>query len=364
MKLYVLSDLHLDERSGARLFDDERQGRKLASLCERIAADDGAELILLGDTFDFTAMQAPRGLSGFFRSLGMPPPQAREPQLRDMVDAVAASNPVAFRALREVSEAAAVTVVPGNHDHQLANADAATPLARHGLRVRIAASCTREAAGKSVVLQHGHAWDEGNSRPGGRGEMMTRILHQAVIPYLRFRGSPPHVQIDPDRVVALRPEEHVISVLQRWLDEREFRRFFRAFLQLLAENDYFPRPLSWLARVATADQVRRAVANQDRLWERTGRRAIDALKGRRKLPHGAPPPDVLVFGHTHVLDWAVEGSRLYVNLGTWTERAFDASSPPDASLPLLRVEEVSGQLVVTLVDLASGDELQRFSSPP
>jgi hypothetical protein len=54
---------------------------------------------------------------------------------------------------------------------------------------------------------------------------------------------------------------------------------------------------------------------------------------------------VLVLGHTHVLDWAVlEGrrrrpDRLYVNLGTWTQRAYDASSPPDTSLPVLRLAE-------------------------
>src|SRR3954465_9827227 len=79
--LYVVSDLHLDERGPGRLFFDERQGRgvasprarrggELASLCERVAQDDGAELIVLGDAFDFTAMQPPqRGLRRFFRSL-------------------------------------------------------------------------------------------------------------------------------------------------------------------------------------------------------------------------------------------------------------------------------------------------------
>src|SRR5207244_4135266 len=73
MTVYVISDLHLDEQAEARLFSDERQGRELATLCERVARDEGAELILLGDCFDFTAMlPPPEGLERFFRKLDVP----------------------------------------------------------------------------------------------------------------------------------------------------------------------------------------------------------------------------------------------------------------------------------------------------
>jgi hypothetical protein len=169
--------------------------------------------------------------------------------------------------------------------------------------------------------------------------------------------------MEPDRIVALRPEEAVVSVLQRWLDEKTFRRFFRAFLRLLAENGYLPRPLSWAAGLISADRVRAKVAEQDRLWERTGHHVIEVLKGKRHLPLGAPAPDVSVLGHTHVLDWAVERGRLYVNLGTWTERAFDASSPRDASLPLLRIATDGARLRASLTDLSAGAaELQRYEA--
>ena len=54
---------------------------------------------------------------------------------------------------------------------------------------------------------------------------------------------------------------------------------------------------------------------------------------------------------------------LYVNLGTWTDRCIDASSPPDRSLPALRLDDSSGRLRVSLFDLAAeGRELQRFES--
>jgi predicted phosphodiesterase len=194
---------------------------------------------------------------------------------------------------------------------------------------------------------------------------MTQALHQGVIPFLRAHGAQRNVRMDPGRIVALRPEEAVISVLERWLDPKTFRRFFRAFLRLLAVNRKLPAPAAWLTGFISVDRVRTTVERQDRLWERTGFTALYALEGKRELPHDAPRPDVLVFGHTHVLDWNVQerrdGDALYVNLGTWTERCFDPCSQPDTSLPVLVLEDAGGRLRVTLSDIArTHAELQRF----
>src|SRR5205814_1851712 len=142
--IYVISDLHLDERGEARLFDDQRQGRQLAALCERVARDEGAELVLLGDCFDFTAMQPPpRGLARFFRKLDVPkepPPRRTLPQL---LEAVARSNPVGFDALAQFSQRGTLTVVPGNHDHMLGEPGAAEALKAAGVRARIDRSLLR-----------------------------------------------------------------------------------------------------------------------------------------------------------------------------------------------------------------------------
>lgn len=361
MTLYVVSDLHLDETSDVQLFDDRRQGRQLAALCERVQRDEGAELVLLGDCFDFTAMlPPPKGLARFFRKLDVPrePPPRRK--LPELLAAVAHSNPVGFEALTKVER---LTIVPGNHDHLLGEPGAAEALREAGIRARIERSAVRELAGARVVLQHGHELDEGNEKPGGPGEAMTNALHQAVIPFLRHHGAVKNVRMEPARIVALRPEEAVLSVLQRWLDERTFRKFFRAFLRLLAENDGLPRPLAWTLRLVSVDRARAMAAKQDRLWEKTATGVIEALNGDRKLPHGAPRPDALVLGHTHVLDWAAPRGRLYVNLGTWTERVFDASSPPDESLPLLELSARDGRFHAALTDLAhSGAELQSFTA--
>jgi predicted phosphodiesterase len=90
------------------------------------------------------------------------------------------------------------------------------------------------------------------------------------------------------------------------------------------------------------------------------------LEGAKSLPGKPPPPDVLVLGHTHVMDWAVQEGRpgvqrLYVNLGTWSARATDAAGPMDAAMPLLRIDADSRQLRVELFDCARRwRPLQRF----
>jgi UDP-2,3-diacylglucosamine pyrophosphatase LpxH len=367
MTLYLASDLHLDEAGQARLFDDARQGRVFASLCKRLRDDD--ELILLGDVFDFTAMTPPRkGLERFFKTMGVPASPPRRRTMPELCAAVRQSNPIALDALAELSQRAQVTLVPGNHDRLLAEPGASEALAEIGLRVALPRHVVRELGGRTVVLMHGHELDRSNRDPEGAGEVMTHALHHAVIPFLRHHGARRNVRMDPDRVVALRPEENVLSVLQRWLEPAIFWKLFRALLRLLAENGFLPRPASWMASLVSADRVRRRAERADRLWEESGAVAIDFLRGERALPHELPRPDVLVLGHTHVLDWAVveagkDEGRLYANLGTWTARAFDAFSPADTTLPVLELSARNATFRAVLRDLQDGKVMQEFGPP-
>ena len=75
---------------------------------------------------------------------------------------------------------------------------------------------------------------------------------------------------------------------------------------------------------------------------------------------------MLVLGHTHVLDWAVQEGRpgvqrLYANLGSWTARAADAAGPLDHTLPSLSIDARDGRLRAELKDLGNrGFPLQQF----
>ncbi|HEY6099059.1 MAG TPA: metallophosphoesterase [Anaeromyxobacter sp.] len=369
MAIYVASDLHLDEDDGSHLFRDDRQGERLAALCRR-ATEERAELVLLGDTFDLTSMTPPpRGLERFARVLRVRLPHRRHRDLRELLQALARSNPHGLDALRAHAERAPLTIVPGNHDWRLGDRRAPEALAAAGLsRARVEACAVRQVAGRTVAMQHGHLFDPSNARPGGEGEVITQVMHQAIIPYLHQKPSRRHVKMSPGRLAALRPEEFAIPVLERWLEPGDFDRLFRATIRLLADNRVVPRPIAWARRFVSPERARRRILEADGLWQRAGATALAVLAGERRLPLGAPQPDVLVLGHTHVLDWAVLGARrrrpdrLYVNLGTWTERAYDASSPPDTSLPVLRIDDEGGSLRVSLSDLSRGEEgeLQRF----
>ncbi len=199
---------------------------------------------------------------------------------------------------------------------------------------------------------------------------MTAVMHQALVPYLR-QAHRENIRIDPDRVVSLRPEERVFTVLQRWLEPRVFKKLFDGLLELLVENGALPRPVKWFL---TAERVRRRTQAEDDLWVRTGRAGLAALAGKADLPGDIPPPDVLVAGHTHVLDWALRDparrlfrkkrrQQLYVNLGTWTDRTQDASGPADETLPVLEMTGDDGILRVTLTDAESGESMQSFAQP-
>lgn len=365
MALFVVSDMHLGESTLAPMFRDPEQGLRFADLCAGIARNPENELILLGDIFDLTASHPPRkGLTAFGLALDVPIEDKQPRPLPALMRSIREANPVALDALEALSREARVTLVPGNHDRHLAESGGREAMDAAGLdAVRIEPQAVRRLMDKWVVLQHGHAWDPSCATASGGGETMTAVLHHAVIPFLRHLAPRSNVHIDPDRVVALRPEERVVPVLERWLKPGVFERFTDAFLELLVENGYLSRAAAWLA---TPNLIRSRLKNDDDLWERAGHAALEALGGDRPLPGKPPPPDVLVLGHTHVMDWAVhEGrrgvQRLYVNLGTWSARASDAAGALDASMPLLRIEADHKQLRAHLMDVsASWRTFQRF----
>jgi UDP-2,3-diacylglucosamine pyrophosphatase LpxH len=367
MATFVLSDLHLDERANARLFKDERQGKRLASLFEELAAERNARLVLLGDTFDFTSMLPPeRGLERFADALEFPLEVMPCRNLAALLEAVERSNPLAFEALRKVSRAIPVTVVVGNHDWQLGLPDAIDRLRGAGLQVELAGDLSFELAGSRVALEHGHRFDPSNAHPHGGGEVLTRALYQAVIPFLRHHGARSNVRMEPDRVVALRPQERALELLERWLDPTTFGRLLRAFLRLLAANRDLPRAAQSLIAHAPVSLVRSKLAATEQAWKHAAHTAVKALQRTRHTRQLETDADVVVLGHTHVLDWAVTDvrgrERLYVNLGTWTERAADGLSPTDTSLPLLVLDDLDG-LHVELRDLDwDGGVLEVFSA--
>jgi len=364
--LFAVSDLHLGETGLARMFHDQSQGMRFAELCSFVARTPDSELLLLGDIFDVTASLPPaRGLAAFGRALELPLEDRPPRPLTTICASIRENNPVALDALEALCDEARVTLVTGNHDRHLATPEGRAALDHVGLsRMAVETMALRKVGEKLVVLQHGHGWDPSNATPTGGGEVMTSIIHHAIVPFLRKQVPRSNVLIDPDRVIALRPEERVVPVLERWLKPGMFERFIDAFVEILVDNGYLSRAVSWLA---TPERIRERLKDDDDLWERAGHAALGALEGARGIPGKPPPPDILILGHTHVIDWAVQEGRpgvqrLYVNLGTWAAHASDAAGPVQAILPVFRLDAPDrGKVVATLRDLSNQARLlQRF----
>ena len=363
--LTAISDLHLGEAAGARMFHDVSQGQRLADLCAEMTADAG-ELVLCGDIFDFTALQLPEhGLEQFARTVEMPELLKPQRTLLQLCQAIREANPIAMGALEAAAAEMPITIIAGNHDRHLAGPEGRAALEALGLgKLRFEPELAVRQLGEfTIVLQHGHAWDPSNATANGGGEVMTSVLHNAVIPFVRKCAPRSNVRVDPDRIVLLRPEERVVPVLERWLPPHLYVKFVDAFLEMLVDNGYLSRVRAMLA---TRDRIRERLKADDDLWERSGHAALEALEGRRPIPGRPPPPDLLVLGHTHVLDWAVQEGRpgvqrLYANLGSWTARANDAAGPLDATLPALQIDAREGSMRAELRDLAHhGSLLQSF----
>jgi UDP-2,3-diacylglucosamine pyrophosphatase LpxH len=363
--LYVLSDLHLGEGTAAAMFRDSDQGRRFIEVCTKVAEEPDSELVLLGDIFDLTAAIPPhKGLTQFGVSLDVPIEDKPPRPLPAVLRSIREGNPVSLQALEELAAKAKVTLVPGNHDRHLGEQGGREALDAAGLsKVAIEPMVSRRVLDKWVVLQHGHLWDPSNATATGGGETMTAVIHHAVIPFLRHLPPRTNVHIDPDRLVALRPEERVVPVLERWLKPGVFDRFVDALLEILVANGALARPLAWLT---TPSLLRWRLKDDDDLWERSGASAMAVLEGAKSLPGKPPPPDVLVLGHTHVMDWCVQDGRpgvqrLYVNLGTWSARATDAAGPMDATMPVLRIDADRRQLRAEMFDCSRRwRTLQRF----
>ena len=83
--------------------------------------------------------------------------------------------------------------------------------------------------------------------------------------------------MDPDRVVALRPEEGIVSILERWLRHETFRPFFRAFIDLVYTDS-----LSYFGIVAL-EHVRRFQARSAADSARAARLESDLRQAQKEL---------------------------------------------------------------------------------
>ena len=207
---YFISDLHI---GGDGALDQCEFEPELMDFLQTLEyAGDDAELIVVGDLFglwETTAVDGP-----------------------DKLHVIIANHHGLFRQFKQTSARIRITVIPGNHDHELAcHPECGRILAFYGIQLEARPSITREIAGHTLWIEHGHQHDAynriddfGNPHALPVGYHFTSNI---------VSGASARAKRASDKwlkdIEAVYPTEHVPF----WLFSNYFYREMNWFLQLL-----------------------------------------------------------------------------------------------------------------------------------
>ncbi len=138
---YVISDLHI---GGDEQLEHVEFLEELIALLEQLeATDEQAELIINGDAFGLWEFTNTEGPAKF--------------------DQLVERYPALFKQLAATGEQIPITLIPGNHDYELATEQAYVDrFAAYNVTVVQAESITRPLAGRTIYFEHGHQRDPNN----------------------------------------------------------------------------------------------------------------------------------------------------------------------------------------------------------
>jgi len=348
---YLVSDLHIGGDGGLDRCEFERE--LVEFLADIAAGPQPAELIIVGDAFGFWELTDREGVS--------------------KLETIAATHPDLFRQLRETGERVTITLLPGNHDYDLACVPAyRTELARYNIRLEPHVHITRTIAGRSVWIEHGNQYDDFNRFPdfGNRwalplGYFVTRRVvaaagqtaertaskwlddvesvypnedipfwvlsnhfYKDMTPWLRW-GLLPFLLLFTlsAAVFGLRALERlggwhtglfeidlqpILGFPGRIIDLVQFvNSAVIATLLILAV------PLYFLLRDLRAALIRYGIARGDVLHRE---KDVQYVAAARRIFAADPSVAAFVYGHTHIPSQREVDGRLVINTGTWLKR--------------------------------------------
>jgi UDP-2,3-diacylglucosamine pyrophosphatase LpxH len=141
---YFISDLHIggDEALGVCDFEEE-----LIEFLRNLAALPGNnELLIIGDIFglwEFTNIEGPQKMAALLQQF-----------------------PKIFAAFREAGEKVRITMLPGNHDYEIAcYPEFVEILKAYNINLDQRPATSREIAGKRIWIEHGNQYDDYNHMP-------------------------------------------------------------------------------------------------------------------------------------------------------------------------------------------------------
>ena len=350
---YFISDLHIG--GDGALAHCKFEPELVAFLAEIAAGPTPAELVIVGDAF------------GLWELTEQPDDAAGK------LHVIEANHPDLFRQLRATGERVKITLLPGNHDYDLACVPAyAEALARNNVHLEPVESITREVAGRRLWIEHGHQHDGFNRFPdfGNRWALPFGYFVTSGVVAAAGKGADRTKSKWLDDVESVYPNQDIpfwvvsnhfykdMAVWLRWaifpflllfgvsavlflsrLAEQVTGRSSGLFEIDLEPTHGFPGRILDLVQFVNSTVVATLLMLAVPAWflmrdfraalERYGFWRSDALHFEGDEPYVAaakrvfaadPSVAVYLYGHTHTPSQKDVDGRLVINTGTWLKR--------------------------------------------
>ncbi|WP_227375281.1 metallophosphoesterase [Haladaptatus halobius] len=351
---YFVSDLHVggDEQLQECEFEDEF----VEFLRKLDGADEDAELIILGDAF---------GLWEFTETDGMA-------KFKELVE----HHPKLFDQLRATGENVTITLIPGNHDAELAGYSAYVErLREYNVELDPTLSLARPVAGQTIWIEHGMQRDANNRMPefgnpyanplgyfvnrhitgkagqlSGHGKynwlkdiqsvtpleeipqwIASNYFYREMSPFLRYAALPflllfqvsivylAVLLVGDSGLFGARAATRLTGALLRQLGLVGSLIEFVFVVNFVIVSLLFviSIPLYFFAR-----DVRKTLERFDLVRPKTDTEDPDAPYVEAALGVFEANPDVaaFIYGHTHRVSLSRVGKRVIINTGTWLKR--------------------------------------------
>ena len=346
---YFISDLHIGDKSPWDRFGNEK-AELLIKLLERIDRNMNhrAELILLGDIFDFTLL-------------------AGHPTLPHKIDSakifarVRKAYPHLFKAFREFIRAGnSLFYVWGNHDYLMR-------FKKHGHQFQKAVlnrwwdsfrqwhiwfSDYYVSPSHSLYAEHGHRYDMSNVHINGDNMILGNLMAskfvkkwQAWKNNKRIEGDEPEEKSHPFRVLGdIRPWPNIIYYINRLIDKgvlpEEVKRELVKDLYNIQKESKSSLPhiffrilenMPWFIQdgfVSTRlrDGTPKSLREKAKLLLKGYSTDLSVVRRRATIGNKKDlnfVPKMVAFGHTHFMEHTLEeGKYLYANTGSWQRTVF------------------------------------------
>lgn len=373
MIYYFISDLHIggDEALGVCDYEDELIG----FLSNLAAKEEQAELLIIGDVFgmwEFTDLEGPKKLRTLMQQF-----------------------PRIFEAFRQTGETVKITILPGNHDYEIAcYPEFVEMLQPFNIHLERTPSITREINGKRIWIEHGNQHDAFNYMPDfgnpyaqpfgyfvtssvvstagkhsryGRYNWlkdiqsvyheMSPLLRWLFLPFLLLSGLTTFV-LGGTALEWLGITQTNIFLNNRLLTDLgilgslvQIILIVNAVVLVLLAALSVPLYLIWRDVRATLQRFHIFLKPDELNIEKEQ----DYLDAAQAVFDHDPDTVIFIYGHTHLPSLRRLGPRVVINTGTWLKRLKNVSTRfgflPEIYLPFyclnyFKISPADGQIII------------------